>query len=91
VTMMFTGGQRSLTAAASLRPFIEPRRSMSVKTVRMSLRVSRTLNRLAGVCHSYDVVTLVFQLLADVQTEHKFVFDNKNTCQSAAPCSFKRI
>jgi hypothetical protein len=43
VTMMWIGGQRSLTAAASFSPSIEPGRPISVKMVRMSLRLSRTL------------------------------------------------
>jgi hypothetical protein len=43
VTMMFKGGQRSLTAAASFSPSMELGKSMSVKFVGMSSRVSRTL------------------------------------------------
>jgi hypothetical protein len=36
VTMMFTGGQRSLTAAASFSPSMEPGKSASVKQQEMS-------------------------------------------------------
>jgi hypothetical protein len=43
VAMMFKGGQRSLTAAASFSPSMELGKSMSVKIVGMSSRVSRTL------------------------------------------------
>jgi hypothetical protein len=41
--MILMGGHRPLTASASLRPFIEPGMSISVKTTVMSRRASRRM------------------------------------------------
>jgi hypothetical protein len=82
VTMMFTGGHRSLTAAASFSPSMEPGRSMSVKIVHVVARFE-DFDRIVSVCHSDNVVALVFERFADVQAEPKFVFDNKD--QMSAP------
>jgi hypothetical protein len=40
-------------------------------------------DRIVSVCHSDNVVALVFERFADVQAEPKFVFDNKD--QMSAP------
>jgi hypothetical protein len=40
-------------------------------------------DRIVGVCHSDNVVALVFQGFADVQAEKEFVFDDKD--QMSAP------
>lgn len=34
-------------------------------------------DRIVGICHSHNTVTLVTQRFADFQGDHRFVFDNK--------------
>jgi hypothetical protein len=70
VTMMWTGGQRSLTAAAS-------------EDGANIVATFKDFDRLVGICHSNNVIALIFQRLADVQAEQEFVFDDKDDCQNA--------
>ena len=88
VTMMFTGGQRSLTAAASFNPSIDPGKSICENRANV-VASFKGFDRLVGICHSYNVVVLVFQRVADIQAEQEFVFDDKD--QMSAPNPQARV
>src|SRR4029453_14427419 len=98
VTMIWTGGQRSLTAAASFNPSIEPgksisvktkRMSLSVKTKRMSLRVSRTL--IASSAYATQITSYPSSSSASLMGEQGVVFDDKDNCQNALLLNTKPV
>jgi hypothetical protein len=69
VTMMLIGGQRSLTAAASFSPSMEPGRSTSVEDRVNVVAELERFDRIIGIGHSNNVVALGTQPIAGVYVE----------------------
>jgi hypothetical protein len=91
VTMMWIGGQRSLTAAASFSPSIEPGKSISVKMVRMSLGVSRTLIASSAFATAITSYPSSFSASLMSKLSMRSVFYDKNGCQNALLLTTKPV